>query len=427
LRWLVVNGVLGNVSESIVNTYQSIYLLSLGASRSEIGLLSSLSSQSTPLAMVPGASLAARARRYKWLVIVPAVLSRLLLLGLIFLPYLSTRFRLIYLGIALLVLRNLLLNVLNPAWTALLANLVPVEWRGRYFSARNIFMGGAAFLVLLAVGPLIDLLGQPRGYQVALGGAMALGLLSSYAFAKVEEPSPQAIARRRPSWRALWRQVGKHRGFLALSATTALWNLGVQIASPFFLIYLADQVDASASLIGLTSAASTLASIPGQRFFGLLSDSKGPRWVQRVTGFVIPLVPALWGFIGKSWQAFPIQALSGFAWAGYNLASFNLLLEMAPEEDRPTFVALHHVIGGLGMAGGAALGGWVAQTQGYRTLFLLSAAGRLTAALFFAVIIARWRPVKVQKVRERARERARKLPRRRTPPVQEDEGEPSAD
>ncbi len=389
LRWLVADGVLANTSDAILNTYQSVYLLSLGASRAEIGWLSSLVNLAMPAAMLPGGRLAARATRFKKLVVIPALIARLSLLGLIFLPFISSNVRLITLGIVLIMARAFLLNLLNPAWTSMLGGLVPAEWRGRYFSARNMLMGAASFVALLALGQVMDHLPQPGGYQVALGVALLAGLGATYAFAHIEEPPRERLAVAAHTTRRWAQRLHGQGRFLAFCATSGLWNFFVQIAGPFFIVFLATDVGASPSVVGLASAAAVIAALPGQRVFGQLADRKGARWVQRLAGFLVPLVPAIWGFIRQPWQAFPVQVLSGFAWAGYNLASFNLLLEMTPDEDRPTYVAIYQAFVGLCMAGGAALGGWIAQTQGYLAVFLTSAGGRVVSAALFALIVAR--------------------------------------
>ncbi len=386
LRLLVWDGVLANISDSIVNVYQAVYLLALGATRAEIGLVSSLSNIALPLAMLPGGRLAARRQEYKRLVIIPSLLGRVLLLGLVVLPYCpwSTPF-IIYVAMGIAVLRVFFLNLANPAWTALLGELVPARWRGRYFSARNIFMGGAAFLALLGVGRLIDHLGTPLGYQVVFGIAVLMALGDSCLLSRITEKPPAVRAHRDEHQLSLWRRVWAEPAFLTTSGVDFLWGVGVSIATPFFIVYLVDEVGASASFLALSSAVATLASLPAQRIFGRLIDQKGNSWVKRLTGLIIPVVPGLWGFIRQPWQAFPLQLVSGFIWAGYNLATFNRLLEVTPDEDRSTFVAIRQSLVGVGMAGGAALGGWLAETQGYRSVFLSSAGGRLIAAVVFAL------------------------------------------
>lgn len=395
LRWFLVDGALANLSDTVLLAYQSIYLLALGATRGEIGLLGSLSNLAMPLAMPLGAQLAARSRRYKGIVISLSILGRLALLGLIFLPYFSSSLRLVMVGIGFLLVRAFLLNLLNPAWTALVGTLVPGQWRGRYFSTRNILMGLTAFVAVLGIGELIDQLGKPLGYQVAFGIALVAGLGGTAAFARIEEPHREPSRLARGERRAFWQALKKRGHFLAFCAVATLWNLSVQIAGPFFTPYLVEEVNISAATIGLLTAAATLAALPGQRLFGMLNDHKSPRWIQRLTGFIIPLVPAVWGFINRPWQAFPVEIVSGFLWAGFNLASFNLLLELTPEHERPAFVAFYQTVVGLGMAAGAALGGLLAQRVGYRSVFLASAGGRWVAALLFALLVARTRPAQI--------------------------------
>lgn len=389
LRRLILSGILDNIGDAIVNTYQAVYLVALGASRAEIGALSSLSNLAMPTAMLPGGRLATLRKRYKPLVILPSLLGRLLLLGLILLPYFGLPVRsLIYVGIAFAVGRALMLYFANPAWTAMLAKAVPIRWRGRYFSTRNIFMGGAAFIALLLIGQGIDLLGDPLGYQMALGVAVIAALGSTVVLRRFEEKASERPPENASSTANFLKVVRQHRGFTRLCAVSTLWSFGVNIASPFFIVFLAEQVQASAATLGLVSAVSTLSALPAQRLFGTWVDRKGTAWVKRLTGFLIPVVPGLWGFIQQPWQAYPLQVFSGFVWAGYNLATFNFLLEMTPEETRPRFVAFQQSLVGLGMTVGAALGGWIAEAWGYRPVFLISAAGRLLANGVFALSMA---------------------------------------
>lgn len=392
LRWLLFDGMLAGAGNIIIQTYQEIYLLALGASRSQVGMLGAISHLTLPLAMLPGAALANRAKSHKRLVVLAAFLGTLLLLGLVWLPQIPTSISPITLGIGFLTLYYFFMYLLNPAWTATIGVTVPLQWRGRYFSTRNIFMGLAALVAILSVGQIADHLGAPAGYQVAFGIAIVLKLSATYTFSRIKEP--------RRSWRkaarapgSLWEQLRGNPGFLAFCATAALWNFGIQISGPFFNLYLVEELHASATAVGLVGAAASLAALPGQRIFGLWSDRKGAPWVQRLTGFIIPLVPLVWSLMTHPWHAYLVNAVSGFVWAGYNLAAFNLLLDMTPAEQRPTFVAVYQTVVGLGMSGGALLGGQVAQTQGYRAVFMLSAGLRLLGAALFALVVARTRPL----------------------------------
>ena len=60
LRWFWFDGFFSSASDNILATYLVLYLLALGASRAQIGLLSSLSSLSVALVLLPGALLVER-------------------------------------------------------------------------------------------------------------------------------------------------------------------------------------------------------------------------------------------------------------------------------------------------------------------------------------------------------------------------------
>lgn len=389
LRWFIVDGIGANISDTILLTYQSLYLMALGATRAQIGTLGAFSNLMLALAMLPAALLALRGTTYKPRVVIPALLGRLLILPLMVLPFISTRWSLIEVGIAIIIARVFLMNLIQPAWTALVGKIVPAQWRGRYFSTRNILMGIAGVLTLGLVGRLIDAIGKPQGYQVALGLSMLAGLIAVFAFAQIEEPPHPITPRQKGAGRAFWQALRHDGRFWALTMTAALWQFSVQIGGPFFTIFLVDGAGFSAMAVGIISAAGSLAAIPGQRLFGVLTDTRGAVKVQRTLSFLIPIIPLVWGFMRQPWHGILIEATSGFLWAGYNLASFNLLLEMTPDDKRPSYVAVYQTALGIGMACGAALGGWIAQRYGYLPVFFTSAGGRIVTAVLFSLTVAR--------------------------------------
>ncbi len=387
LRWFLADGMFGGASDAIVNAFLSLYLLALGATRAQIGLLASLSNLTIPLVMFPGAALAERASEYKGFVLKNLILSKSTLFILAILPLLPLGRWVILVAIGLAIIRVLVSHFTNPAWTAFVAKLVPLKWRGRYFASRNILIALASILVTLLAGALIDLFGKPGGYQVVFALAGLLGLLSAYSFSRIEEPSLASGGRQSLNTVGILKVALQMPGFLPFCVLSGLWNFSVQIAGPFFPVYMVEVLKAGGAVVGLTSSLAILASIPGQRIFGYQADARGPLWVYRLTSLLIPLVPWLWAFAPTVWFILPVEVFSGFVWAGFNLVSFNLLLEFTPQEGRPLYVAFYQVIVGLGMTIGPMLGGIVASEIGYKALFLLSGALRaFTAALFVLFI-----------------------------------------
>jgi MFS family permease len=173
------------------------------------------------------------------------------------------------------------------------------------------------------------------------------------------------------------------RHFLVFCLYTAFWTLSLNIAGPFFSVYLVQTLGATASIVGITTIITRISGIPAQRFFGVLADKWGPRKLTLVSGFLVPILPLMWLFIRSPWGVVPINILSGIFWAGYNLATFNLLLEVSPDEQRARYSAMYQIFVAGSAAAGAAIGGLIADQWGIRSLFLISGIGRFTSALFF--------------------------------------------
>jgi MFS family permease len=354
--------------------------------------MSSLSSLSAAIVLLPGAMLVERLGRRRPIVLTGAGWARFALLPLGLLPFFVHAPWIVFVAIGLSVSRDLMANLTYPAWMSLTGDVVPIEGRGRYFSSRNFIMGLSGIIITLLAGLIISRVGQPGGFQVALVVAFVLGMGSIYSFSHItDRPKPLAFPKvKEPlALAALLREMATHRDFLIFAAITALWNFSLNIAGPFFNVYLVEGLHSSAAMIALTAVASSLASMLGQRKMGDLNDRWGARRLAMITGLLIPIVPLLWVFARAGWHIIPINLLSGLLWGGYNLASFNYLLMITPENRRARYSALFQIIVTVSLALGAALGSLVVTNWGFNSVFIASAAGRLIAALLFVFLTAR--------------------------------------
>jgi MFS family permease len=384
LFWL--DGFFGAACDNIIATYLVLYILTLGASRGQIGLMSSLSSLMAAIFLLPGALLVERAGHRKQLCLVGGGLGRLALVFLAALPLVAGGETLVFLAISLSVSRDTFLNLVYPAWMSLAGDLVPFGGRGRYFASRNFAMGAAGMATTLLIGQVITHSSQPAGYQAALLIAFGFGVGSFLSFSRLRDPNDKSVTRAMPGRAAptLLKDLAAQPGFLALIGTTALWNFSVNVPGPFFTVYLVQNLNASAVMVGIVTIASSFSTLLAQRRLGALADRWGARRLQIVSGLLIPVVPVAWVFAQVSWNIIPINFVSGALWAAYNLASFNYLLALIPDDKRARFSAIYQVVVMLSLSAGAAVGGLLVTTFGYPVIFWGSGTGRLAAALLFA-------------------------------------------
>jgi MFS family permease len=386
LYWFFFDGLFASASDNIIVTYLVLYILALGATRAQVGLMSSLSSLSVALLLLPGAFLVERlGRRKEITMLFGGGLGRLAILALALLPLFMGGQTLVWAAIALSVTRDAFGNLAFPAWMSVTGDVVPLEGRGRYFGSRSFIMGVAGMLAIVLVGELITRTNTPLGYQIALGLAFFLGGISTYSFSRLRDPrgrSP-APAGASLSLKVVLSGMKARPTFVALTLVMALWSFSLNIAGPFFNVYMVQNLKFTASMVGIASIVSSVASLLIQRRVGRLSDRWGPRKVQLINMLLIPILPFAWMFITKFWHVLVLNTFGGAVWGAFNLVSFNFLLSLTPDAQRARYAAIYQVLITLALAGGAALGAWVVTAWGYQAIFLCSAVGRVIAGFCF--------------------------------------------
>lgn len=386
LYWFFFDGLFASASDNIAVTYLVLYILALGANRTQIGLMNIFSSLAAAMLLLPGALLVERfGYRKELTMLFGGGMARVALLILAFLPIFLGGQTLVWAAIALSVARDSFGNLSFPAWMSVAGEIIPMEGRGRYFGSRNFIMGITGMLAIFLVGELITRTIQPNGFQLALGLAFVIGAFSTYSFGHLKDPNERMPipAGAGFSLRAVITEVKSHPIFLSLSLVMVVWNFSVNIAGPFFNVFMIQNLKFTATMVGVTSIVSTISSLLVQRQTGKLSDHWGPRKVQLVSMLIIPIAPAVWAFVTKFWHVIAINSFSGAVWGVFNLVSFNLLLSVTPNAQRARFAAIYQIVITLALAGGAAVGTWVVTSWGFQGVFLCSAIGRIIAALLF--------------------------------------------
>jgi MFS family permease len=377
-------------SEAIVLQYLPLYAVAFGATASQIGLLSAMVALAGATAFLPGARLAERWGRRKLIVVLSSGLgARPALLALAILPFFLEGRQVVFIIAGLAALRYFMGGIGIPAWTSLTADLVPTSIRGRFLASRSVGMGVSALMVAPLAGGIIAWAGFPHGWEVAWLLAFLLGQASTLAYARIPEPQPASAAavKTRGSIRLL-----DDTNFLFFCGTALLWNLALYGASPFFNVYLVENLGGSALWVGVLVAISGIMELAGLSYFGPIIDRRGAKWVMVIGGLGIPFLPWAWILVQAPWQIIFINIAGGFLWASYNLGSLNLLLWISPDKKRPTYAAAYQSAVYLSAFLGPLMGGLLAQAYGYRLLFGLSGAGRLLSTIVFVRFVQEMRP-----------------------------------
>ncbi len=392
LRWLWMDGVFGAISAAFFSNFIGLFAVAFGATNAQVGQLTAVASLCGLLALFPGA------RAIQWLggrrkaivLLFSGGLARLAVLAWALIP-------LVFHNPALAIGAIIVFNAVNtfgtnfatPASTALIAELVPVQLRARFFSHRNPAINVATLAAIPLAGWLIKVGTRPgnpfAGYQIVFAIAFLVGVIATFAYGGISDPLPVA-AKRQTSPMAQTVQALLHApGFLVLIGFSLVWNFSVQLAGPFFNVYLVHNLGANMGMVGWLAAAPSISALIFQRQITRLMDRRGNIWVQAISALLIPVLPIGWMLVTAPWQVTLINLTSGILWTAFNLANFNVLLELAPAEARPDAAAVFQFV----VAGSAVLapplGGYLADALGFHSLFAVSAIGRGIAAAAFCL------------------------------------------
>ncbi|MGQ9553738.1 MAG: MFS transporter [Anaerolineae bacterium] len=277
-------------------------------------------------------------------------------------------------------------GALMPAWMDLIAKVIPANYRGRLFAysstvGAGLGLGGAAL-----TGYYLQAYAYPLNYALIFATAFVFLMLSLLALALVVEPElasnkphvstvaylrclPEILVRDRNfSWYLVSRAVGSFasmaNGFYTVFALRVLQAPEWQV-SRFTLVLLAGQ---------------TLASL----VFGYISDRIGhkPVLVAGTTAVIVGNLAALVStHTGHIYLAFVFMAV---ATAAGTISSLNLVMEFAPEADRPTYIGLATTLTAPVGFLASLVGGLLADSVGYRAVFAVAGTAAAASVLVLA-------------------------------------------
>jgi MFS family permease len=367
LRHSVRDGVAFSVMQGGGETYLSAFALFLKATTQQIAWLAALPALVGALAQMVSAWVSAGHVRWrKRLIVAGAMVHALTWLPMMTLPLMFPSHS-VELLIACVLLLHVAGDFITPQWGCLMGDLVPERQRGRYFGHRSRLSTLTNFISLVAAGGLLHLAQQHGytllGYLLVFMIALLARVVSVYHLTRMHDPlariTPAEEIPPRPF--RVWLAELRGTDFLRFVVFMALFQGATAIASPFFTVHMLNDLHFSYLQFMALTAASVMMKFFTLAAWGRVADAYGSRLVQRITGLVIPIIPALWLVSPNFWYLLSLQCLGGLLWSGFSLSSANYLYEVLPGKRLAPYMAVSAVCTSVGVFLGALTGGWLAQ------------------------------------------------------------------
>jgi MFS family permease len=348
--------------------YITPYALAVGASNTQVGLLSSLPSLLGNLSQLFTLEAMKRWSRKK-IVFSAVFLQAVMWLVLILAGTFYFVFDLKEITPDLVVIVYTLLILFGafggPAWTSWMKDLVTVD-SGKYFGRRSRIATTISLICMFIGGFLLDYFKQTKifiGFIILFFIAFVGRSFSAYFIRKQYEPRFEHDEKYYFTFmQFIKRSYTNNFGKFAIYY--ALISFAVNITSPFLAVYMLKDLNFSYSYFMAVSLASVVTTLLFVGLWGKFSDKYGNLKTMNITGLLIPFLPLLWlcsMFFKTTTSVFIylliVECLSGLIWAGFNLAAGNFIYDAVSRQRIAICTCYFNIISGVGVLIGATLGG----------------------------------------------------------------------
>lgn len=270
------------------------------------------------------------------------------------------------------------------AWNAWMRDLAPKERLGWVFARRTVWTTAVSLIAGLVAAVLLDR--APQGSEArdwSFAGLYILGcitgLISAVVVARLPEPAMPPRSDTGPSgmWellRAPFTDINFRRLVMFLSS----WQFAVNLATPFFTVFIVRQLGFDMTFVMLLSVVSQIANLAVVRMWGQLGDRFAHKSVLAVAAptYILGIV----GMIGASQLSNQTAAIAylvvlhilmGAAVAGVALATTNIALKLSPKGEATAYVAASALASSVAAGIAPILGGLFADFFSARRFELL--------------------------------------------------------
>ncbi|MBI2569461.1 MAG: MFS transporter [Candidatus Schekmanbacteria bacterium] len=391
--------------------YLSAFAISLHVGSFALGILTSIPALVGSLTQLGMVHLIDRVKRRKPLVLISAMLQAISWGAVFVLPSVFAESPAAWLLVAA-VPAIALGAFVAPAWNSWIGDLVSSRRRALFFASRERARLVLQLLAVIAGGLILEAARQRNvltyGFAAVFGLAFLARLVSVFHLRRMQEP-PYPVPDTTDVFtfrQFIRRSVGSNFGrfTLYIAALTAAMN----IAGPFFALYMLRDLKLSYTEFMATSAVGVTCQALALPIWGKLSDRFGNRSLVALTGAAIPILPTLWLISPSLLAVIIVQGISGIVRSGFNLSTVAFLFDAVTPTKRARCVAYHGITVQIGACVGALAGGALARHlpvtislydhhhtlfSNLFPLFILSAMARLIVSRYFLPRFQEVRPV----------------------------------
>ena len=254
-------------------------------------------------------------------------------------------------------------NLASPGWLSWMNDLVPGNFRGRYWSARNSVAGLVQFAAIAVAGVMLfeskRLNWEIPAYGVLFTLAFIIRMGGAFCIQAQHEPPMHRTEEGRQM--TFLKFLGELRtsNFGRFVLFSIFLNFTVVMIYPIIQVYLLKELKFDYIQYSAVMMTFTIASFVFMTYWGPLSDRFGNRRILLVSSVLLPFAALAWVFV-TDWRVLVVlQLISGFLVSGINLTTMNFIFDSEKPERMAKsvayFTALNTGFAFLGAVAGGTL------------------------------------------------------------------------
>jgi hypothetical protein len=378
---------------SAAGTFLPVFLVRLGASGEQVGLLTALPALTVFVLAIPlGRWLQRRRNIVPWY-------SRLRLVGSLSYAAMALAAVLAPADLAVPAMLVVWAAASLPSTAGLVAFPIVMDGaagpQGRYdlLGRRWAIMGLVTALTVVAAGQALGALAFPGNFEWLLVGFSFAGVASFAMSRRIiipdQVPLPHAATTSvSVRLRAFVSLVAAESPFLGYELRAFVYTAGVGLTLPLLPLFYVREVHAPDAWIGIIGAGQSAGAVGGYLLARRISQRLGGAAVLLPSLLVAALVPAGMALLNTLPPVAALTVVGGAATAGASLALFDELMKRVPRRYGVTFSAVDQSAQNLALIVAPVAGGLLAVTIGVRAGLAVAAVVALGG---FALFALHWR------------------------------------
>lgn len=386
-----LNGVLQIIAVNLATGFAGLFLKRLNAGDELVSLFNSLPAFFSILAIFIGGMVLSSTKNKKKATSYAFLTTRSFYLLMALVPFLNQNYRAL-LFVILYSAMNFPNSIAVFLWQSFIADIFPPGEREQSLSSRNSIATIAGTATTLITGFLLSYLSKSKSqlinfYQIVFVIAFLFGIIEVITLLMHRDSKHSQFAEISTEQNKISidfiKNLPKQREYLIFIISVVIFHFTWQMAWPLFLTYEVDYLHTNEFWTSIISTINGLAMAFGYRFWGRFSKNKGNSIALTISAIGMAFAPIFYSISTKIYHVTYFVAITGFCVSGVLLLLINSLYEVAPRENRTSYIAFYNLVTNITLFTSPWIGMQLSHITSIKTAFIIVGFLRILSGLVF--------------------------------------------